>query len=346
MPTVSILLPVFNAIDDLPRSMNSLLNQTYPDFEIIALDDGSVDGSGEMLDSYAQADKRIRVFHENNAGALGITLNKAMEHARGKYLARQDADDASHPTRLAEQVKYLDSKPQIGLCGSWTWFIDSSLGPLFSLELPDDPARLTGYLEKGMNPFVHGSIMGRSELFHKTGGYRGSFAEDFDLWLRMSEITRLGMCRNLGYYYWRSIGGISAGAHTRQIKLIKLFLKLKSERVRYSKEISKWEDEYTNIANMPSIETIADERQASMHYSRAIQLLRRRIFMAAKNELALATAGQGVYAQKARRNLHFFGLAPLLSAVYHLLESREPFYFSRTLPNGTQIPTFNLPPGT
>lgn len=339
MPTVSVLFPVYNASNDLARALNSLLVQTYSDFEIIAIDDGSTDGSGEMLEKFSQVDSRIRIFHQPNAGSLGKTLNKALEHARGKYIARQDADDASTPNRLGNQVEYLDTHPKTGLCGTWTWYIDSILGPLFSLEIPDNHKRLKRYLEKGMNPFVHGSIMGRTTLFQKLGGYRGSYAEDYDLWLRMSDITQLGYCTSLGYYFWRSVGGISYGAHQRQTELIKLYLKLKLERKDIGKEETNWADEYGKIINMPSTETKPDEREASMHYSRAIQLLRHGDFKFSQKEFSIAASGSGSYALKARRNLYLLGVAPIVFFVYKILQSQEPFHYSRNLPKGTTIPS-------
>jgi glycosyltransferase involved in cell wall biosynthesis len=340
MPTISVLLPVYNAVNDLPRALKSLLNQTYHDFEIIAIDDGSTDGSGELLDSYAHSDQRIRVFHQSNAGALGKVLNRAAELAQGKYIARQDADDASAPTRLEKQVNYLDTHPETGLSGIWTWYIDSNLGPLFSLEIPDDHTRLCYYLSKGFNPFVHGSVMLRANLFKELGGYRGSYAEDFDLWIRLSEITRLGMCTDLGYYFWRSMGGISAGAHLRQQALIKLVHKLQAERAQYGREITEWDSEYQKIMDAPTAESSLEERNTFMHYARGLQLLRRKRLDAARTELRNAAAGQGIYAQKAKRNLSFFWLAPVLTMIYQLRERQEPFHFARRLPENTQLPSF------
>jgi glycosyltransferase involved in cell wall biosynthesis len=340
MPTVSVLLPVYNALPDLPRALRSLQAQTFTDFEIIAIDDGSTDGSGELLDQTARTDPRLKVFHQPNAGALGKVLNRAAELAEGKYLARQDADDASAATRLAAQVSYLQSHPKTGLCGSWAWFIDAELGPLFSLELPDNHARLCHFLNIGKNPFVHGSILVRAELFQKTGGYRGSYVEDFDLWLRMSELTRLGICPTLGYYYWRSVSGISAGAHLRQQALVKLVLKMRAERVQTGREVSSWADEYQKIMRLPTVESNPVERQTSMQYARGLQLLRRGWFDAARGELVKAAAGQGQYAQKARRNLSVFWAAPALARLYGLLESQEPEQYARRLPPGSTLPDY------
>ena len=340
MPTVSILFPVYNAINDIQRAMRSLLNQTYQDFEIITIDDGSTDGSGELLNEFANTDPRVRVFHQPNAGALGKVLNRAAELAEGRYLARQDADDASAPNRLAGQVHYLDTHPQAGMCGTWNWQIDSQLGPLFSSQLPDDNSLFLDFIKKGMNPFIHGSVMMLSDLFQKTGGYRGSLVEDFDLWLRMSEISRLGIYEELGYYYWHSSGGISSGAHIRQQKLVKLALKLHDERIRFGQEVTRWEYEYQQILNMHIAEASPDERKTSSHYARSIHLMRLRRWEAARAQLSEAAAGQGQYAQKARRNLAFFRLAPLVGAIYRLIETQELQRYAKTIAPGTSLPEF------
>jgi len=340
MPVVSVLLPVYNAIHDLPRVMSTLREQTFSDFEIIAIDDGSTDGSAKWLDHYISLDRRLRVFHQPNAGALGKVLNRAAELAEGRYLARQDADDASALTRFEEQVHYLDHHPQVGLCGTWNWQIDSQLGPLFSSELPDNPALLLRFLQKGMNPFIHGSVMMRADLFRQTGGYRGSLVEDFDLWLRMSEITHLGICEKLGYYYWHSAGGISSGAHIRQQKLVKLALKLHEERLLEGREVTAWNDEYEQIVNAHVAEDNPDERKTSRHYARSIHLMRVGRWQAASAELTQAAAGQGQYARKAKRNLFFFGLAPFVGAIYRLIETQELQFYAKNLPAGTSLPEF------
>ena len=340
MPLVSVLLPINNAANDLPRAINSLLNQTFQDFEVIAIDDGSTDGSVELLDQYASLDRHIRVFHQPNAGALSKVLNRAAELALGQYLARQDADDASTLTRLEEQIHYMDTHPKVGVCGTWNWHIDSQFGPLFSSELPDDHTLLLRFLKKGKNPFVHGSVMMRTNMFRERGGYRGSLVEDFDLWLRMSEITQLGMHEKMSYYYWHSAGGISSGAHIRQQKLVKLALKLHEERARFGCEVTNWETEYQQISNMHFEESNPDERKTFMHYARSIHLMRIKRWEAARAELTLASAGQGQYARKARRNLSLFGFAPVVATVYHLIETQEPQHYARNIPAGTPLPEF------
>jgi len=338
MPLVSVLLPVFNAEKDLPRAMKSLLEQTFSDLEIIAVDDGSTDNSGKLLDSYSKSDSRIRVIHQENARELGKVINTAANIAHGTFLARQDADDASHTDRIANQVDFLQNNKNVGACGTWSWFIDAELGPLYSLELPNNHNRLNNYLLDGKNPFVHGSMMFRADIFQQTGGYRGSYAEDFDLWLRFSEVAKLGMVTSLGYYYWRSINGISIGANGRQQKILELALALHSERTKSGYEKTNWESEFKRITQQTLTESDAEERQTAMHYVRALQLLQFHRYDLAKTEFSKASSGKGLFAGKARRNLAFFQFAPTLSLLYKMLEKREPNKYARRLPAGTKLP--------
>ena len=340
MPSISVLLPVYNAGSDLHRAIQSILNQSYRDIEIIAIDDGSSDNSGQILDQYSKIDSRLRVFHQENAGALGKTLNIAAEHAHGKYLVRHDADDVSHPIRIENQIKYLEAHPDVGLCGIWTWYIDSDLGPLYSLEIPDNHKKMIAYLRTGKNPIVHGSVMMQSSIFQLLNGYRGSFAEDFDLWLRFSEVAKLGMCTQVGYYFWRSVGGITTGAHSRQKALIGLYKKLNKEREKFNKEITDWDEEYNKIIHIPNNENTTEEREASMHYSRGMQLLRIGLYAQAKHEFFQASTVQGVYANKARRNLKFIQLAPLMKVLYYIAEIDKPGFYARPLSMNTPLPDF------
>jgi glycosyltransferase involved in cell wall biosynthesis len=340
MPSVSVLLPVYNAIQDLPRALRSLSVQTLTDFEVIAIDDGSTDGSGEMLDDYARRDTRLRVYHQVNAGTLGKVLNRAAELAQGEYLARQDADDASDPTRLERQLRYLETKSQVGFCGTWVWFIEPALGPYLCHELPDDHRVIAGYLQKGFNPLTHGSVMMRAGLFRASGGYRGSFSEDLDLWLRLSEKTQVGMVKYVGYYYWRSIGGINTGADLRQQALNRFILKLHLERMSAGRELSEWASEYERISQSNQSETRSEERLAAVHYARALNLLRIGRWGEYRRELKHSASAEGPYAEKARRNLVLFWAAPLTRLAYRLVEMREPLAYARRFKPGTPLPEF------
>jgi|SRR5579875_370067 len=186
-PLVSVLMSVFNGDVFLQESLESILNQSFRDFEFIVIDDGSTDGSWSLLDVYAQRDSRMRVYHQQNRG-LVQSLNRGCELARGTYIARMDADDIALRDRLTWQVDFLRQHPEIAVLGGAVELIDRrgrSLGgyarPLSGLELKS--ALLTRCA------LIHPTVMMRKDAFVFTKGYRQAVAdaEDWDLWLRMSE---------------------------------------------------------------------------------------------------------------------------------------------------------------
>src|SRR5262245_14197402 len=111
-PAISVLMPIYNAGRFLPAAVESVLAQTFADFELIAIDDGSRDGSSEVLAQLAARDPRIRVFAQENRGIVA-TLNRALELARAPLVARMDADDLSRPDRFAKQIAFLRQHPEV-----------------------------------------------------------------------------------------------------------------------------------------------------------------------------------------------------------------------------------------
>src|ERR1700722_2036753 len=116
-PRLSVLMPVFNGGRFLAAAVESILKQSLRDFELIAIDDGSTDQSASLLSQLAGSDDRIRVIRQANAGIV-TALNRALELARGEYIARMDADDAALPSRLARQAAFLDGHPDVAVVGS------------------------------------------------------------------------------------------------------------------------------------------------------------------------------------------------------------------------------------
>lgn len=166
-PIVSIILPVFNGEQYLKESINSILNQSYDDFELIIINDGSEDGSQKIIESYS--DPRIRVLHQSNMG-LPAALNNGLGLSRGKYIARQDADDISLSMRLEKQVNFLEQNPRCGLVGSAAeiWVEKCPSG-----RYHDHPL-CSGALEFELifnNPFVHSSWMFRRDIIPLVGRY-------------------------------------------------------------------------------------------------------------------------------------------------------------------------------
>jgi glycosyltransferase involved in cell wall biosynthesis len=190
MPKVSVVMSVYNGERFLRQAVDSILNQAFPDFEFIVVDDGSTDGTAEILSGYAKADARLCVVTQENRG-LVKSLNRAIGMAQGEYIARMDADDVSMPERLAVQVRWLDMHPQIAVLGTRYNEIDES-GQVIRRGNRYVGSTLVkrALLQGNSSVFCHGSVMFRRTCFEHVGGYREQFenaAEDYDLWLRMSE---------------------------------------------------------------------------------------------------------------------------------------------------------------
>ena len=116
-PTVSVLMPVYNCADFIESSVESILLQTFSDFEFLIIDDFSTDGTYEYLQSLT--DSRIKLIRKSKNTGYAISLNIGLNNARGKYIARMDADDISLPERFARQVSFMDNQPEVVVCGSW-----------------------------------------------------------------------------------------------------------------------------------------------------------------------------------------------------------------------------------
>lgn len=123
-PMVTVLMPVYNAAEYLNEAIDSMLDQTYSDFELLIINDGSTDESTSIINSYI--DNRIRVIQHSPNQGLIASLNEGISNSRGKYIVRMDADDISLPNRIERQVNFMEQHPDVGLCG--TWFEDFGPG--------------------------------------------------------------------------------------------------------------------------------------------------------------------------------------------------------------------------
>ena len=186
-PKISVLLPAYNAQAYLRESIESILAQTFSDFELIIINDGSTDQSLEIMTSFK--DSRIRIINQENAG-LPISLNRGIRLARGIYLARQDADDISLPNRFSEQIQFLDRHPQCALLGSWADIVLENLPTNRYLRHPQSNGEIQVKLPF-FNCFVHSSVMIRKSALEISGLYpeeKEKFPpEDYDLWLRIAK---------------------------------------------------------------------------------------------------------------------------------------------------------------
>lgn len=220
-PLVSVVMSVYNGEKYLREAIESILNQTFTDFEFIIINDGSTDDTLKIIKSYK--DLRIVLIDRENKG-LVASLNEGINVARGKYIARQDADDWSVNTRLAKQVEYLEGNSEAVVVGSWITIIDdkSTARGVHRLYTEDIDIKRELLLR---SPFAHGSIMAvKSKLPARYGIYDDKFypAEDYALW---SELSQCGVMYNLAkplYSYRDNFLGISQTNTAKQKEAAKL----------------------------------------------------------------------------------------------------------------------------
>lgn len=193
-PTVSVILPIYNGGNYLLMALNSLLSQTFIDFEVIIINDGSKDNSAELLNTFT--DPRFRVFHQDNIG-LAATLNRGLSLAKGSLIARQDQDDLSYPERFAKQVEYMTLNPDCILLGTAAEIWVGGKRSDRNHDHPTDHSTLAFDLLFN-NPFVHSSVMMRRDDVLRIGGYSTDPSrqppEDYELW---SRLARVGKVANL-----------------------------------------------------------------------------------------------------------------------------------------------------
>ena len=179
-PLVSVILPVFNAQQFVGQAMESILRQTFDDFEIIAIDDGSKDHSLEILKKYASSDRRIKITSREHCG-LVASLNQGVESARGKWIARMDADDIALPQRFERQLQWLE-QTGADICGSWVKLFGTADRRVIKHPQTDEAIKMKMIF---CAPFTHPAVMMKTELV-KQLRYDKDWekCEDYDLWER------------------------------------------------------------------------------------------------------------------------------------------------------------------
>jgi glycosyltransferase involved in cell wall biosynthesis len=213
--SVSVILPVYNGSTYLREAIDCILAQTYANFELIIIDDGSTDNSSEIIAKYT--DSRIKFYRQENQG-LAATLNKGISLASGIYIARQDQDDVSLPERFCKQVEFLKSNPDYGMVGTWAdiWTIGGPSGRIHKHPTESPLLKLKLLFT---NPFVHSSIMMRKTILDEVGGYTNNPArhppEDYELWSRIARICEVANIPESLVIY-REVGGSMSRSADRQ----------------------------------------------------------------------------------------------------------------------------------
>jgi glycosyltransferase involved in cell wall biosynthesis len=214
-PKITVLMSVYNDERYLKKSVDTILNQTFTDFEFIIINDGSTDSTLDILKMYS--DPRIRIITNAEQIGLSKSLNKGLLLAKGEYIARQDGNDISSSKRLKKQFDFLEARPDLGLVGTWSYIIDAENRIIDKHAVfTEHNAIVTMLLTE--NQFVHSSVMFRKDCIDKLGGYNEElrYAQDYDMWLRTSEYFKLA---NIGEFlhYWRYVKqGISSDKREEQ----------------------------------------------------------------------------------------------------------------------------------
>ena len=232
-PDVSVVMPVRDAATTIRDALESVLVQANADFEMIAVDDGSTDGSSEILRKACDGDPRVRVVVNPGRG-LTVGLNHGITLAQGRFIARQDADDLSMPGRFEQQVAYLDRHPEICAIGTASVIVNDAGAVIGRFPTRHGAAAVRAGLRSARATPVHGSMMIRRESLAVVGGYRPTFsaAQDFDLWLRLLERWDIDNLET-PLYQWRvSPSSVYGARRETQVKYAGIALAFAEERRR------------------------------------------------------------------------------------------------------------------
>lgn len=193
---ITVLMSVYNGEKYLRQAIDSILNQTFKDFEFLIINDGSTDSSVSIIKSYS--DPRIRLIHNKKNIGLTRSLNKGLRLAKGAFIARIDADDVSLKERLKKQYEVLKMNSDIGLVGSWVRIINKKGEEIDNWKFNYNSEKIY-YLLNFRNYLAHSSVMFRRELIQSLGGYNEAYkyTQDFELWNRISKVTKIYLVKKI-----------------------------------------------------------------------------------------------------------------------------------------------------
>ncbi|MFH2203929.1 MAG: glycosyltransferase [Elusimicrobiota bacterium] len=227
-PRVTVLMTVYNDEKFLGSAIESVLRQTFKDFELLIIDDGSTDRCGKILRAYAGKDERIRVIKQENQGTTAAA-NRGLAAARGRYIARLDSDDISFPFRLQTEVDYLDRHPDVALVGGGSEIIDDA-GAVIGVR--NIAAQSAGKTLRHRCIFQQSDVMFRRDTALKVGGYREKFqnAQDYDLWLRISEVAEVEKLHTVLGQWRLNAGGYTLSRMAEQKKEVRTIKEFARQR--------------------------------------------------------------------------------------------------------------------
>ena len=245
IPRVSVLMPAYNVEKYIGEAIESILNQTFTDFEFIIINDGSTDNTAKIIREYTQKDKRIRfINHKKNKGLIAV-LNEGLDLCRGEYIARMDSDDISLPERLAKQIKYMDNHPECGVVGAWIKKFGYKVRSNDIFKYPPIMKPLD-FVLRG-NQVAHPCTMIRNSVL-KTYNikYKSQYkyAEDYAFWGEIVMFTEIHNLQEILLLYRWHTSNVSVTHYQEQSEC--------AERIRrnISSRISAHQDDISTLLNM------------------------------------------------------------------------------------------------
>lgn len=282
MTKISVIMPVYNTPEEwLRESIESILNQTYKDFEFLIIDDGSTNNVPEILAEYAEKDSRIKIILGEHKG-ISNALNKGLELSNGNFIARMDGDDISLPNRFERQIEFLNNNSEISICGTGIKFFPNEKNSYY----PDK----IGIVELlNFCCIAHPTVMMRKkDLLKYNLKYDESFksSEDYELWSRAIKYVRLSYLDPVLTYKTNVIGTLNVLEAARKCESVKVFVNITTDKCYENKEINigYQEDDSMGGHDMYSSSKGCVEIMSSSY---------RRSFLQDKNSMSLATARAG-----------------------------------------------------
>ena len=227
-PLVSVIMPVYNSGAYVDQAIESLVNQTYENIEVIVVDDGSKDDTWKRLQAWGKKDARVKPFRNKQNLRIVKTLNFAISQAKGDYLARMDGDDERMPDSIEKQVAFLAANPEVAIVGGTTQVCDEHMKPINLRHYPETDAVIRQKMFR-FSPFTHPTVMMRKSMLPKQPVYDEKFnwAEDYDLYFRLAQNGKLANLSDVLYKLRTHKESVSRTKARHQEKLT-LFIRLKA----------------------------------------------------------------------------------------------------------------------
>lgn len=282
---MSVVMPVYNAEKFLKESIDSILRQTFDDFEFIIINDGSTDNSQDIIDYYSSIDSRVVAVKQSNHGVV-YTANKAIDLSKGEYVARIDADDIALPQRLEQEVAILNKhKNTVLVCSSFEVIDEDGEFLYKNITTPDNTSiKRALYLR---NPIANGSTMIRKEALLKVGKFDDIFAEDFHLWMKLEKLGDFEATGTVLYRWRMNTNGLTLSNNDLSMSQAKLYIDslweektpenvtlkdIKMINNFYSKDHTKDSGLFESVA-LSDISQLAAKLFISGHYTRGLRQL-------------------------------------------------------------------------